>query len=402
MLERRRRAVPRRGGAAGDAGRGRDAPGATTAPPRAGSRSASCCSRPACRSALDAGGFDRHTFICGQSGSGKTYSLGVVLERLLLETEAADRRARPELRLRAARRAARRRRRRATLRGALRRAAAHAGRTARRRAAARCGCRELDAGGAGGGAAPRPDRATARSTPSSPTLARQRRARPLERLERRSSATARAGCADRPRPQPRRRPLGRLGARGRGRRRCDALAQDATRAAWWSTSARSRRARSRRSSPRRCSARCGAARDERRPVLIVIDEAHNVCPARPEDALTALATEHAVRIAAEGRKFGLYLLVVHPAPAEGARERRLAVRQPRADADELARRPRLRRARSSRSCRRRCSSGRRRSGWARRSWPGLISPHPALLRFGPRIAQEGGGDVPADWSRPDA
>ena len=36
--------------------------------------------------ALDAGGFDRHTFFCGQSGSGKTYSLGVVLEQLLLET----------------------------------------------------------------------------------------------------------------------------------------------------------------------------------------------------------------------------------------------------------------------------------------------------------------------------
>ena len=49
-------------------------------------------------------------------------------------------------------------------------------------------------------------------------------------------------------------------------------------------------------------------RSRREPILIVIDEAHNVCPARPEDALTALATEHAVRIAAEGRKFGLYLL----------------------------------------------------------------------------------------------
>src|SRR3954452_22475139 len=36
--------------------------------------------------ALEAAGFDRHTFFCGQSGSGKTYSLGVVLEQLLLET----------------------------------------------------------------------------------------------------------------------------------------------------------------------------------------------------------------------------------------------------------------------------------------------------------------------------
>ena len=38
------------------------------------------------RLSLDAGGFDRHTFLCGQSGSGKTYSLGVILEQLLLET----------------------------------------------------------------------------------------------------------------------------------------------------------------------------------------------------------------------------------------------------------------------------------------------------------------------------
>jgi DNA helicase HerA-like ATPase len=35
----------------------------------------------------DASGFNRHTFLCGQSGSGKTYSLGVILERLLLETD---------------------------------------------------------------------------------------------------------------------------------------------------------------------------------------------------------------------------------------------------------------------------------------------------------------------------
>ena len=35
---------------------------------------------------LDAGAFDRHTFLCGQSGSGKTYALGTILERLLAET----------------------------------------------------------------------------------------------------------------------------------------------------------------------------------------------------------------------------------------------------------------------------------------------------------------------------
>jgi DNA helicase HerA-like ATPase len=35
---------------------------------------------------LDAGGFGRHTFLCGQSGSGKTYALDVLLERVLMET----------------------------------------------------------------------------------------------------------------------------------------------------------------------------------------------------------------------------------------------------------------------------------------------------------------------------
>src|SRR4051794_7154453 len=42
--------------------------------------------QPGLRFALDASGFDRHTFFCGQSGSGKTYALGTVLEQLLLET----------------------------------------------------------------------------------------------------------------------------------------------------------------------------------------------------------------------------------------------------------------------------------------------------------------------------
>src|SRR4029450_5392849 len=42
---------------------------------------------PSVRFLLDAGGFDRHTFFCGQSGSGKTYSLGTVLEQLLLRTK---------------------------------------------------------------------------------------------------------------------------------------------------------------------------------------------------------------------------------------------------------------------------------------------------------------------------
>jgi uncharacterized protein len=41
---------------------------------------------PGVPAVLDSGGLDRHTFMCGQSGSGKTYSLGLMLERVLAET----------------------------------------------------------------------------------------------------------------------------------------------------------------------------------------------------------------------------------------------------------------------------------------------------------------------------
>ena len=55
-------------------------------------------------------------------------------------------------------------------------------------------------------------------------------------------------------------------------------------------------------------------RNERKATLIVIDEAHNICPAEPETALSSLLTESVIRIAAEGRKFGLYLLLASQRP----------------------------------------------------------------------------------------
>jgi hypothetical protein len=51
------------------------------------------------------------------------------------------------------------------------------------------------------------------------------------------------------------------------------------------------------------------ARRSRQPVLIVIDEAHNICAAEPDNAVSVVTTDRAIQIAAEGRKFGLYLLV---------------------------------------------------------------------------------------------
>jgi DNA helicase HerA-like ATPase len=57
-------------------------------------------------------------------------------------------------------------------------------------------------------------------------------------------------------------------------------------------------------------------RSERRPLLIVVDEAHNVCPQVPLEANQELATEHAVKIAGEGRKYGKYLLLSTQRPGK--------------------------------------------------------------------------------------
>ena len=138
-------------------------------------------------------------------------------------------------------------------------------------------------------------------------------------------------------------------------------------------------------------------RQERKPVLIVIDEAHNVCPAEPPNQLVALAAEHAIRIAAEGRKFGLYLLVSTQRPQKIApnvlsQADNLVLMRLNSLADtaftqaafsfvppDLIERAVI-----------------FRQGEALIA--GKISPQPALLRFGSRITEEGGADVPATWA----
>ncbi|MCB2175089.1 MAG: ATP-binding protein [Actinomycetales bacterium] len=59
-----------------------------------------------------------------------------------------------------------------------------------------------------------------------------------------------------------------------------------------------------------------AHRAERRPTLVVIDEAHNVCSAAPDGPLQAAATERLVQIAGEGRKYGLWLLLSTQRPSK--------------------------------------------------------------------------------------
>ena len=57
-------------------------------------------------------------------------------------------------------------------------------------------------------------------------------------------------------------------------------------------------------------------RQSRTPTLIVIDEAHNVCPAEPGNALASAVVNRLIQIAAEGRKFGLWLLLSTQRPSK--------------------------------------------------------------------------------------
>ena len=225
-----------------------------TAPPRAVLPAGELRLAPGVTLGLDAGGFDRHTFLCGQSGSGKTYALGVLIERLLLETGLRMVILDPNsdfVRLAEVRAdvdpALARRFRAATVRP---------GRAPRRGRRQSTGC---DYGWASSGAAVRPRccsstrSRTARSTPNS--------SRCSTRPRRRGSRTSTAS------PGPAREALARrarnlgvdAGGSGRVRTRDPRSTRSTTRpcAASSSTSDRSARPKSSRSSPKPCSIGCG-------------------------------------------------------------------------------------------------------------------------------------------------
>ena len=62
--------------------------------------------------------------------------------------------------------------------------------------------------------------------------------------------------------------------------------------------------------------RLWATREQRRPVLIVVDEAHNLCPPDPTTPARVALCERMIQIAAEGRKFGLWLLLSTQRPSK--------------------------------------------------------------------------------------
>ena len=135
----------------------------------------------------------------------------------------------------------------------------------------------------------------------------------------------------------------------------------------------------------------------RRPTLVVIDEAHNVCPGAAQDPVTVLAAEDAVRIAAEGRKYGLYLLVstqrphkVHENVLSQCDNLLLMRMSSQADLADLGRTfsfvpPGLFAAAPTFAMGEALVAGR-------------FLPQPGYVRTGRRVTEEGGGDVPTTWA----
>jgi hypothetical protein len=138
-------------------------------------------------------------------------------------------------------------------------------------------------------------------------------------------------------------------------------------------------------------------RSRREPCLIIIDEAHNVCPRQPADAVTALATNYAALIAAEGRKFGLYLLASTQRPQKVHEEvlsqcDNLLLMRMNSEADLAY----LREVFSF------VPAGLIQRATTFQQGQGLIAgkffPHPTYVTFGQRYSQEGGADIPTSWA----
>jgi hypothetical protein len=136
-----------------------------------------------------------------------------------------------------------------------------------------------------------------------------------------------------------------------------------------------------------------ARRAERRPLLIVVDEAHNLCPPDPETPLGVAVRDRLVQIAAEGRKYGLWLLLstqrpskVHPGIVSQCDNLTLMRMNSRDDLDQLASIfgfvPRGLLAQAARF----------RQGEALLA--GGFVPMPSIVRMRTRVTPQGGTDVP--------
>ena len=140
-----------------------------------------------------------------------------------------------------------------------------------------------------------------------------------------------------------------------------------------------------------------ARRAERQPMLIAVDEAHNVLPASTTDPLLAAAADVGVLIAGEGRKFGMHLFVatqrpgkVHPNVVTQCDN--LVLMRMNGEADIAVLETMFSHVPAAML---REAVG---FGLGQALLAGPISPVPRLARIGRRITAEGGGDVPANWA----
>ena len=129
------------------------------------------------------------------------------------------------------------------------------------------------------------------------------------------------------------------------------------------------------------------------PLLIVVDEAHNLCPPDPETPLGVAVRDRLIQIAAEGRKYGLWLLLstqrpskVHPGIVSQCDNLTLMRMNSRDDLDQLASVfgfvPRGLLAQAARF----------RQGEALLA--GGFVPMPSIVQMRTRVTPQGGTDVP--------
>jgi hypothetical protein len=354
---------------------------------------------PGVPAVLDSGGFDRHTFLCGQSGSGKTYSLGLLLERLLAETTLrvvildpnSDYVGLPRLR-----------------EGADPELAARYSRVPSEVAVWRNGpggshplkLRFADLDGATQAAVLdlHPIRDRDEYAALNDLLGARVEGKPLitgaEQLLHAETPGARAlglraanlgvfdwtvwGPEDRSLVEDLRAPSARCTVVDLGS--LDTLQEQ-------------------RLVARAVLSTLWESKASRVPCLVVVDEAHNICPADPPDRLSTLATDVAVQIAAEGRKYGLYLLTstqrpnkVHENVVSQCDNLVLMRMNSQADLADLSRTFSF------------VPEGLMRGATSFRMGEALVAgkvlPQAAYVRMGQRVSEEGGADVPTTWATP--
>jgi uncharacterized protein len=347
---------------------------------------------------LDSGGFNRHTFMCGQSGSGKTYSLGLVLERLLLGTslrmvildpnsdyirlsevlESADPTVAAQYAVAASGVSVWQNNPEATHPLQLQ-------------------FLDLDPAAQAAVFGLDPIRDREEYAALSGILAASEKGRavisgPDALLSSENPDTRRLGL--------RAANLGVLNwsiwSRGRGRSMVDELQEPTSRCLVVDLGSLDTINEQRLISETVLST-LWRNRSRRQPCLIVIDEAHNVCPRQPADTVTALATNYASLIAAEGRKFGLYMLTSTQRPQKVHDEvlsqcDNLLLMRMNSEADlghlsdafSFVPDGLIQRATTFRQ--------------GESLVAGKVVPHPAYVRFGRRLSQEGGADIPTSWA----